>query len=412
MDMLKQLGLILPDYGASTIANIPATIARLLGVESPMLAPLRSDLWQPLLETREIKRVLLLLVDGMGQNLINKIEAETAWLKHEALISGTITSVFPSTTVNALSCLWTGAAPAQHGLVGLELFFPQMGVVGQMLALTPSFAWWPDALVRGGLDPHAFLQAPGFAETLAHEGIETYAVKHYSLVNSSLSKMHSRGVKEGIGIVTGADMMWQLRNLLEQDQDRKTFISAYWAAVDTLSHRHGFDHPAVASELGSFLHLFRTELLERLSPGARRNTVVILTADHGLINTPPEKKIFIEDHPQLQEKLLMRATGEPHTSYLYVRYGQKQAVIDYVNQTLGHAATAIDADTVMRAGLLGPPPFTPELARRIGDVIVTCRGGYSLLSRNGDEFLDKLVGRHGGLTRDEMEVPYFSFYLS
>lgn len=412
MKILNQLGLVVPDYGTSTIANIPATIARLLGVQAGGLPPLSADLWQPLLEKQDIQRVVLLLVDGMGQNLIDSATDGTSWLKQEATTSGRITSVFPSTTVNALSTLWTAAAPAQHGLVGLELFFPQMGVVGQMLALTPSFMWAPDALMRAGLDPYTFLPVPGFAELLAEGGIETYAVKDYKLVNSSLSKMHSRGVKEGVGIVAAADMMWRLRELLERNQDRKMYISAYWAAVDTLSHRHGFDHPAVAAELSSFLLLFKTGLLERLSPAARRGTLVILTADHGQIKTPLEKRVYIEDHPQLKERLLMRAAGEPHTSYLYVRHGQKQAVIDYVNQFLNYAAVAIDADEALQEGLFGPQPHSREVGQRIGDVIVTCRDGYSLLSRNGDQFVSEFVGRHGGLTKDEMEVPFFAFYLS
>lgn len=412
MKILNQLDLVVPDYGTNTIANIPTTIARLLDVQPEGLPPLPDDLWQPLMEEHDIKRVVLILVDGMGQNLIDSAKEETSWLEQKATTSGRITSVFPSTTVNALSSLWTGVAPAQHGLVGLELFFPQMGVVGQMLALTPSFSWWPDALIKGGLDPYTFLPVPGFAETLAIGGVDTYAVKDSKLVNSSLSKMHSRGVKEGVGIVTAADMMWRLRELLEREQKQKMFISAYWPAVDTLSHRYGFDHPAVAAELSSFLHLFKTGFLERLSPAARRGTLVILTADHGQIKTPLEQRIYIEDHPQLQERLLMRAAGEPHTSYFYVRYGQKQAVIDYVNQFLNHAAVAIDANKALQEGLFGPQPHSREVAQRVGDVIVTCRDGYSLLSRNADPYVSEFVGRHGGLTRDEMEVPFFGFYLS
>lgn len=412
MKDLHQSGLIVPDYQGNTIANLPGAIARLFGASVPNLPPLRSDLLQPILEGREITRVVLILVDGMGQNLLDLCAESIPWLEEQAAISASITSIFPSTTVNALSSLWTGAGPGQHGLVGLELFFPNLGVMGQMLSLSPSFIWSPDALVRAGIDPYTFLPVPGLAEVLAVAQVETIALKHYSLVNSTLSKMHGRGVHENIGIVTAADMMWQVQTLLEQRLNKKLFISAYWPAVDTLSHRYGYDHPAVASELHAFLALVRDYLLAGLSAQARKGTLVLLTADHGQIKTPPEKRIFIEDHPSLHRHLLMRPAGEPHASYLYVRNGQTQAAIDYLRENLNHAAVAFDAAAALQAGLFGPPPYATELERRIGDVIVTMRDGYSLLSRDGDQVIIDFVGRHGGLTAGEMEVPFFAFCLN
>jgi predicted AlkP superfamily pyrophosphatase or phosphodiesterase len=46
-------------------------------------------------------------------------------------VSHQLTSIFPSTTVAALSSFWTGAAPAQHGMMGLNIFFPQMAAAGR-----------------------------------------------------------------------------------------------------------------------------------------------------------------------------------------------------------------------------------------------------------------------------------------
>lgn len=412
MKMLAQQKLIVPDYERNTVANVPATIAALLGAQVPGLPPLRAELWRPLLDDGEVRHVILLIADGMGQNLIGRRREDTAWLAKEATVSGQITSVFPSTTVNALSSLWTGAAPAQHGLLGLEMFFPRLGVVAQMLSLSPSFTWQPDALVRAGVEPETFFPVPGFAENLAGAGVETYSLKHYGLVNSSLSRMYSRGIKKDIGIVTAADLMWQMKRILNERAGRRTFIAGYWAAVDSLSHRHGFDHAAVAAELRSFLGLLKRELLEELVPEARQGTVVILTADHGQRNTPLAQRIFLEDHPQLQKMLLMRAAGEPRTAYLYARHGQKQAILDYVEEHLSHAAVAFDAQDALKSGLFGPPPHADEASVRVGDVVVTMRDDYALVSRDTDDFLATLVGRHGGLTPAEMEVPFYAFRLS
>ncbi len=421
MKILDQANLIAPDYTNNTIANIPATIAALFGAAlfgaapsgdpGPGLPPLRPSLWQPLLDSGEVSRVVLVLVDGMGQNLIQHLATDTAWLANEAHVADQITSLFPSTTVNALSSLWTGAGPAQHGLVGLEMFIPELGVIGQMLSLSPSFTRWPDALVEAGLDPHTFLRVSGFAEALASIGVPTYAVKHYSLVDSALSKMHSRGVKKSVGIVTAADLMWQVKDLLESQPGQKMFISAYWPAVDTLSHRSGFEHPAVAAELCAFLQLLKSGLMEGISPQARRGTVILVTADHGQTITPLEQRIFLEDHPELHSHLFMRPAGEPRSAYLYARTGRKQPIINYFADRLNHAAVALDAQEALQSGLFGPPPHADETSLRIGDVVVTMRDGYSLLSRKGNGYIAKMVGRHGGLTAAEMEVPWFAFRL-
>ena len=283
--------------------------------------------------------------------------------------------------------------------------------MGQMLSLSPSFAMYPDALVAAGVEPQSFLPVPGIGEILGRHKVETHSVKHYSLVNSSLSRMFSRGLTGDHGMVTAADQMWQIRTLLEENRDRRLYVSAYWAAVDSLSHRYGYDHPAVAAELRSYLNVVRTELFESLRSDVMRDTVIIVTADHGQIKTPLEKRIFIEDFPDVHQLLLMRAAGEPHTAYLYARQGKTQALIEAINRDLGHAALAFEAQQALNGGLFGPAPADGDVERRLGDVIVTMRDGYSLLSRDGDGYLARFVGRHGGLTPDEMKVPFLAFRL-
>jgi hypothetical protein len=151
--------------------------------------------------------------------------------------------------------------------------------------------------------------------------------------------------------------------------------------------------------------------MQSLDPEAGKGTVVLLTADHGQTITPPEQQIFLEDHPELQRHLLMRPAGEPRTAYLYARAGQKQPIINYIEDRLSHAAVAQDALESLQSGLFGPPPHADETALRVGDVIVTMREGYSLLSRNSDRYIKQFIGRHGGLTAAEMEVPWYAFRL-
>jgi hypothetical protein len=49
--------------------------------------------------------------------------------------------------------------------------------------------------------------------------------------------------------------------------------------------------------------------------------------------------------------------------------------------------------------------------RRVGDVIVTMRQGYVLLTPQERDKTDKMQGRHGGMTLAEMQVPWLGFRL-
>ena len=399
---------VYPDYDGGTIANIPSTVAALLGAPFTGLPPLKKRFWQPLVG--DVQRVVILIVDALGVNTLSMVP-DLQPLRVRAAVDQCICSVFPSTTVAALSSIWTGLAPVQHGMVGLNLFFPEQAVLGQMLTLSPHFSHVPDQLVQLGLEPQTFLSGTGVAEQFGRANIRTHAFKSYAFIDSPLSRMYGRGSTENHAIVTAADLIWQLRQVLEDTAGESLYAVAYWHAVDTLSHRYGYDHPAVRAEVRALLHLLQHEFWRLLSPAARAGTVFIMTADHGQINTPPRQEIHLTDHPHLQELLLMRPAGEPRAVYLYARQGAQAAVLDYLHEHLSHALWALSREEALQKGLFGPPPYAAAATQRLGDVIAIMRGGYVLLSPDEVAEGKQMSGRHGSMTAAEMEVPWLGFRL-
>ncbi len=397
-----------PSYNGGSIANIPATAAALLDAPFEGLPPLHDALWRPL---AGVKRVVVLLVDAWGWNLLTQERERIENLLSKVTVQGRLTSIFPSTTVAALSSVWTGVAPAQHSMVGLRLFMPDYAVITQMLSFTPTFGKYPDALIEAGLDPESFLAVPGFAEQLTAVGVDVHAFKGREIVNSALSRMHDRGVTADHGVSSLADMFVQMRQLLEAKAGERLYINAYWPMVDTLSHIYGWDQEPVAAELRAILTLLETELLQKLSVAARQDTAVFITADHGQVVTPKEQRIHLDDHPQLKQMLLMRPAGEPRTAYLYAKHGRQADILQYIQAKLAHAMVAFPADGALAAGLLGPLPHAAQTAERVGDVIATMREGYVLLTTAEQKKADRMKGRHGGMTRAEMEVPWLGFRL-
>jgi hypothetical protein len=348
----------------------------------------------------------------MGWEIYRREREKLDWLTSSAAVEAKITTVFPSTTVAALSSIWTGFAPAQHGMAGLRLFFPDFGLLGQMIGFGPTFARFPGSMIDAGLDPRKFLAVPGFGEQLSAAGVASHSFKGNPIVNSALSIMHDRGVTQQHGYHSVTDMFVQLRHLLESTAGSRLYANAYWPAIDTICHFRGPDHPAVGAEVISSLNLLKSEVLDRLSPAARRDTVIMITGDHGHVNTPANMAIPVQEHPALDEMLLMRPAGEPRTAYLFARQGCQQAIIDYLNSHLSDALVAFSAGEALSSGLLGPMPHAPGVARRMGDVVVAMHDGYTLLSRKEAAETDRFLGLHGGMTATEMEIPWIVLPLN
>ena len=397
---------ILPDYDQSTIANLAPTLARWFDVPFAGLPPLKDALWQPV--AGDVQNVVVILIDALGWNLIQHLRAEVACLT-SAEINAPITSVFPSTTCNALSSVWTGTAPAQHGLVGFKLFLQEYGTVAQMIGLSPVFLGMGgrDVLAKAGMQPEEFLAVPGSAEQLTAAGITVHDFKGREIVHSALSKMHGRGVTEQHGVISFVDMLTRAKNVLEHTpQGKKQYLHLYWPTIDMLSHTHGAFSQHTLNEARMLLTQIDQILLNGLSPRAREGTLVCVMADHGHTNYDKQKTVILSQHPELQAMLLMQTLGGIRFPYLFAKQGKVQAVIDYINTKLSESALAISAEQALAAGLLGQPPFAPNTRDRLGDVVVLMRDRAIWVDPVEEPYIDRMISGHGGLSKAEMEAPW------
>lgn len=407
---------VIPNYGSigrsgTTIANIPATIAKLLDVPFEGLNPLPTEMWQPMRPEGGAKRVVVLILDALGQNLIQQEEPYLQSVLEQAAIDETITSIFPSTTVNCLSSMWSGTAPAQHGLIGLHLYFPELAAVGQMIHFTPRFKRLPDALVEAGIEPETFLPVPSIAQQLSHVGVNTYAFKGYDIVNSALSQMHGRGVAGNFGAFSFADMLSQMRQLLETRPREKMYLCAYWPTIDTLSHRHTIGGESTIHELRTLFQQIKTVFLDELSSTARQDTLFFIVSDHGQKAYTGEV-IEIDELPELKELLLIRGAGEPRVPYLYAKQNQVNALLDYLQGNFSDEMAIYPSQLLLENGLLGPPPFADTVPLRMGDVTGIMKKGAVFLSDSRDQWVVQVFkSSHGGLSSDEMYVPWLGFVL-
>ena len=403
-------GSVYPNYEGYSLLNLPGGICRLLGVPPAGALPLADEMLQPYL--RQYRRVVLLVLDGLGLFRFQAFLQQglgSAWQERLPQASLTpLTSVCPSTTAAALTTLWTGASPAAHGIAGYELWLKEYGVTTNMITHAPmTFAGDTGGLKRAGFQPESFLPVPTLGGHLLQAGVQPYAFMHQSIAHSGLSAMHLRQATV-YPFHDPGDMLVSLRNLLNEHPGERLYSYVYWGNLDELSHRFGPDDERVAVEFEAFSRILGERFLDRLTPAARKDTLLLMTADHGQMATPKDAQYDLQKHPDLLAALHLWPTGENRLAYLHVRPGQVAFVQEYVEKTWPGQIRLIPTEQVLRSGLMGPGKPHPRLADRLGDLVAFPRDGAYWWWADKE---NPLLGRHGGLSPSEMVVPLYALPL-
>lgn len=400
---------VLPRYDGYSIANIAPTIAKMLNVNLEGAGPpLPANIWSD--TAADVECVILILLDAVGYLQLRRyVAAETSVFTRLALEGRLlpITSVFPSTTVTALTSIWTGQAPLGHGFVGTKLLLPAQGVLANLLKMAPAGHTGAGRLVEWGWEPERFVTVSSLAQQLGTAGIHTVAHTRRHFIGSTLTQIFLQGMKDVQGYIDLSDLWINLRHTLTRRRaGERLFVDVYWSGADNTGHVYGTENEYVSSALRHFGRSFEEDFLSILAPEARENTLLMIAADHGQIATPAEHIVRLPDHPDLQEALLLPPAGESRAAYLYERPGQKGAVAAYAKEHLADNFVALDTERALEAGLWGEAKeVTPATRVRLGDTILVARESSRLSTREEDEDRFPLRGHHGSLTPQEMLVP-------
>jgi hypothetical protein len=399
-----------PDYEGGSILNLPSSICHALGAEPLGAVPLRPDL--SITASTNLRRVILVLVDALALHRLQRWMSDgtaPVWsrLAEQGKLAA-LTSITPSTTSTALTSLWTGRSPAEHGIVGYELWLKEYGVVSNMILHTPiSFENDAGSLVKAGFKPEQFLNLPTLGAHLASYGVRSYALQHRSIIRSGLSQMFLKDV-DVHGYLTPTELWVNLRYLVEANPNVRQYFWVYTGQIDHFSHYYHPDDERTAAEFGEYSRAFEQNFLERLSPALRRGTLVLLMADHGMLATQKSAHYDLRNHPDLSRLLHILPTGEHRLMLLFTRPGQADQVRSYFDQTWPGKFIFLDPSEAVAKGLFGPGTPHPHLADRLGDMIVAARDEAYIWWADKE---NPLIGQHGGLSADEMIVPLLSVEL-
>jgi hypothetical protein len=400
--------LVFPSYHGLSLKNIPHTMAEMLGVSTPNAVPLDQEVWggeQP----PQIQRVVGFLMDGMGyRHLMMLVEqdAEIAEIVSD-LTDGRgpipLTSVAPSTTAVALTTLWTGAAPGEHGIPGTYSYLREAAMIGDMLAFRPvPGKSAPDTFADWGMNPMDLVAVPGVCEHLVANGVQTHLVLHHMLTNTGLSRILHRGVNKIHTHLGYGDFMLRIRDVLRLTQGQRAYVSIYWPAMDSIAHAYGIHTPYTAAEIKLQLRALRDMLRDpAVSDG---QTILFIMADHGHYDSLKPISLAEEKAAPIRNSLALSLTGDERFAYAHVRDGRREILLDAIRTRYADQLAVIDTSMAMAVGLFGvPDQLSPEAEHRFGDLVLIPRLGYRVVDAVVPP--TNLVSVHAGLDAWEMLVP-------
>ncbi len=401
---------ILPAYNGQSILNIPATVCQAFGIPPIHSVPLRPEVFP--IPAEDIKRIIIILMDGLA------LSRFTSWLDegkipawNRLLSSGhlaPITSISPSTTSAAMTTLWTGHSASEHGVMGYEVWLKQFGVVANMITQGPmSFKKGHANLDQAGFVAETVLETPKLGEHLANYGVQTYSFQHYSIANSGLSRTFMNGVNI-YPYANEAECWVNVRELIAAKKNEKLYLWTYWSALDSLGHIYGPDDERTETYFSNFSRNLEENLINRLSPELRDGTLLLFTADHGQVGTIKNPLFSLSNHPEFIDCLHIKPTGESRFTYLHVKPGKETTLRDYITSTWPDKFLVMESQQLLNAGLFGPGIPMNDIHNRIGDITLLARD-QNYLWWSDEE--NPLTGRHGGLSAQDMIVPFVAIPL-
>ena len=381
----------LPDY-KNCLVNLSNSILKRFGAETAAdTLPLADRFLRG-----EHRNVVLLLLDALGVSILEKHLAPDGFFRSH--LAGTLDSVFPPTTVAATTSVLSGLYPNEHGWLGWDMFYPQLGKnvtvftnaeqLREKEGARPAAAY-PDGRARWTEDS---LEQP-------RPAAEYNAGFRYAPYRNILDKIRDAGGEAYAAMPFLPPYPRSMEAILSRVEalcawPGKKFVYAYWNEPDLTMHRTG--------TMSEKTHAMVTELekaVEKTVSGLS-DTLFMVIADHGHMDS---RNCCLLDYPDLLACLVRPPSIEPRALNFFVRDGRRAAFPELFARYFGDSFVLLTRDEVISGGLFGPGKDHRDLAGMIGDYVAVAVSDTSIFNTHIEA--QETPGGHAGATGEEISVP-------
>jgi hypothetical protein len=153
-------------------------------------------------------------------------------------------------------------------------------------------------------------------------------------------------------------------------------------------------------------------ILHQKLAGKLKRTLLLLTADHGQVQTDPAATIYLNRTlPELERLMLtnrrgrtLAPAGSCRDMFLHIAPQHLQFARSMLQELLsGRAEVYVVADLIAD-GFFGSEPPSDTFLARVGNLVILPQRQESVWWYEEGRFRQGFFGNHGGMTADEMET--------
>jgi predicted AlkP superfamily pyrophosphatase or phosphodiesterase len=366
----------------STLPVVPKALGKLRHVFSSSLLSVQRK--PNPLTFRSAKRIVCVLVDGLGAENILQRSGHAPWLSAQIKSGAVSHAGFPSTTSANIASFATGLTPGEHGLIGHQVFDrffdEKINLLTGWNERTDPAIWQPNQTV---------------SEMAYEVGISCNVIGHEEYRNTGYTKATMRKA-EYIAAESMADRFDAARSILNAAGESITYL--YIPELDKYGHRNGWQSAGWANLLEEL-----DGHLAKLAATLPKDCAMVVTADHGMIDSELEQRLVIDDAVE-QGGLLEWFGGDTRVAYLYLKDPSSAEAMQQSLETQSALYQAVLTKDAIEANWFGP---VGQLAgHRLPELMLLARSNFTLFhSVYSKKRSIEMIAHHGGLSSNELRIP-------
>ena len=322
------------------------------------------------------KKVVVMLFDGMGQNIIRKHLKENSFMRKNYLC--TINSAFPPTTTAATTAFLTAKYPIETGWMSWAQYFEKYEkniILFKNVDYNSEQALKPDNIAKTELPTKTILE----------------------LIKENNKDVHVFDVKRWPIDEDGPKSLKDFEKRINQSiKDKEQYLGYfYFDSPDREMHQYGIN--------SSRVHFYVKRIERMIKRLVKKNpdTLFLSFADHGHINV---KYLDICEHQDLYELIDKPLSFEKRTPTFFIKEGKNKEFEKLFNQYYGEHFILMSKEEALQDQVFGEGIVNFKAVQFIGDYIATSVSEYCLYASKEMKHMDFFKGHHAGNTREEMLI--------
>ena len=336
-----------------------------------------------ILSEKKPKNVVLILFDGLGSRLLDKVlDKDSFFLKHRI---AEITSIFPSTTTASTFSVQTGLNPCEHGWLGWSNYIKPIDTIIQL--------FWDVEKGKNSKDEKneefikikkEYLSPKNLVDFIKEKGDEAFTISPY--------------LENAVKYTDLSNMFEKIKEKLEIKNDKKKFLYVYNSEPDSSMHRWGSDSEQAKQKI-----LERNnKLKEFYEKNQDKDTMIIIVADHGHLNSD---YIKIKDYPDIEAYLDKDIYIESRCLMFKIVPGKEEIFKNTFEAYFGDYFYLLSKEEILQKQIFGDVKYKEnELFRSsLGDFMAINKGNNNKAFLGFNDF--PLTSIHGGNADVEVYIP-------